>query len=162
MLSASRTISIGPETPSTATSPLVVGSDWRRYRYPAAVAAAVSTRMSASTLTRKRRMKGIIVEQGSCRVPIADSRLGKEQLKPTLDRLYESFNYPDSATDPIQIVRRWQSPEDREIVGLCAAALAFGRVSSVLQSIERLLAVMGGQPAVYVREFVPGRDGGAF
>src|SRR2546426_6130408 len=37
--------------------------------------------------------------------------------KPALDRLYESFNYPDSATDPIQIVRRWQTPEDREVVG---------------------------------------------
>ena len=84
------------------------------------------------------------------------------ELKPALDRLYESFNFPDSATDPIQIVRRWQSAEDREIVGFCAAALAFGRVSSVLQSIERLLAVMGGQPAAYVRQFVPGRDGAAF
>ena len=84
------------------------------------------------------------------------------ELKLALDRLYESFNYADSATDPIQIVRRWQAPEDREIVGLCAAALAFGRVSSVLQSIERLLAVMGGQPAAYVRQFDPERDGAAF
>jgi uncharacterized protein (TIGR02757 family) len=84
------------------------------------------------------------------------------ELKLALDRLYESFNYADSATDPIQIVRRWQAPEDREIVGLCAAALAFGRVSSVLQSIERLLAVMGGQPAAYVRHFAPDRHGAAF
>jgi len=84
------------------------------------------------------------------------------ELKLALDRLYESFNYPDSATDPIQIVRRWQAPEDREIVGLCAAALAFGRVSSVLQSVERLLAVMDGQPAAYVRHFNPERHGPAF
>ena len=55
-----------------------------------------------------------------------------------------------------------RAPEDREIVGLCAAALAFGRVSSVLQSIERLLAVMGGQPAAYVRQFDPERHGAAF
>ncbi len=47
-------------------------------------------------------------------------------------------------------------------MGLCAAALAFGRVSSVLQSIERLLAVMGGQPAAYVRHFDPERHGAAF
>ena len=57
--------------------------------------------------------------------------------------LYADFNYPDSATDPIQIVRRFERPDDREVVGFCAAALAFGRVASVLQSIERLLAVMG-------------------
>ena len=29
-------------------------------------------------------------------------------LKPALDLLYETFNYPDSATDPIQIVRRFK------------------------------------------------------
>jgi uncharacterized protein (TIGR02757 family) len=83
-------------------------------------------------------------------------------LKPTLDRLYAEFNYPDSATDPIQIVRRFERPEDREVVGFCAAALAFGRVASVLQSIERLLAVMGDRPAAYVRAFDPRRDAGAF
>ena len=84
------------------------------------------------------------------------------ELKPALDRLYESFNYPDSATDPIQIVRRWARTDDREVVGLCAAALAFGRVSSVLQSIERVLEIMGGSPAAYVRQFDPRRDGAAF
>ena len=50
-----------------------------------------------------------------------------------LDRLYRDFNYPDSAADPIQIVRRYERNDDREVVGFCAAALAFGRVASVLQ-----------------------------
>ncbi len=81
-------------------------------------------------------------------------------LKPTLDRLYADFNYPDSAADPIQIVRRFDRPDDREVVGFCAAALAFGRVASVLRSIERLLAIMGDRPADYVRTFDPARDGG--
>jgi uncharacterized protein (TIGR02757 family) len=84
------------------------------------------------------------------------------ELKAALDCLYESFNYPDSATDPIQIVRRWKTPADREVVGLCAAALAFGRVSSVLQSIERVVGMMDGEPAAYVRRFDPHRDGAAF
>src|SRR6185436_7299237 len=83
-------------------------------------------------------------------------------LKSTLDRLYAQFNYPDSATDPIQIVRRFERPDDREIVGFCAAALAFGRVASVLQSIERLLAVMGDSPAEYVRRFDPAREVSAY
>jgi uncharacterized protein (TIGR02757 family) len=83
-------------------------------------------------------------------------------LKPELDRLYESFNAPDSAADPIQIVRRFDRPDDREVVGFCAGALAFGRVASVLQSIDRLLAVMGPRPADYVRRFDPRRDAPAF
>jgi uncharacterized protein (TIGR02757 family) len=85
-----------------------------------------------------------------------------EDLRATLDRLYRDFNYPDSAADPIQIVRRYARADDREVVGFCAASLAFGRVGSVLQSIERLLAVVGDQPAAYVRAFNPRRDGRAF
>ncbi len=83
-------------------------------------------------------------------------------LKPALDRLYSTFNDPDSAADPIQIVRRYERPDDREVAGFCAASLAFGRVGSVLQSIERLLAPMGGGPAAYVRPFDPRRDGPVF
>lgn len=83
-------------------------------------------------------------------------------LRTTLDRLYAEFNYPDSATDPIQIVRRYERPDDREVVAFCAAALAFGRVASVLQSIERLLAVVGDRPAAFVRAFDPPRQKGAF
>jgi uncharacterized protein (TIGR02757 family) len=86
----------------------------------------------------------------------------KLELKPVLDRLYSDFNYPDSATDPIQIVRRYTRPADREVAGFVAAALAFGRVASVLQSIERVLAVMGAAPAAYLRRFDPRRDAPAF
>jgi len=85
-----------------------------------------------------------------------------ESLKPALDRLYEDFNYPDSAADPIQIVRRYAAAEDREVIGLVAASLAFGRVSSVLQSIGRMAAVMGARPADYVRRFDCRRDGPSF
>ena len=84
------------------------------------------------------------------------------ELKSVLDRLYDDFNVADSATDPIQIVRRFTRDDDREIVGFIAAALAFGRVSSVLQSIERVLAVMGPAPAAYVRRFDPRRHAPSF
>jgi uncharacterized protein (TIGR02757 family) len=79
-----------------------------------------------------------------------------------LDELYASFNNPGSASDPIQIVRRFERADDREIVGFCAAALAFGRVASVLQSIERLVAVLGDRPAEYVRRFDPMREAPRF
>ena len=91
---------------------------------------------------------------------IRDSR--RETLKPTLDGLYLSFNQPDSATDPIQIVRRFTANDDREVVAFIAAGLAFGRVSSVMQSIERVMVVMGDSPARFVRDFTPARDGGPF
>ncbi len=74
----------------------------------------------------------------------------------TLERLYHDYNREDAASDPIQKVRPYTDPADREIAGFCAAALAFGRVASVLQSIETLLTIMGPHPAEYVRQFDPG------
>jgi uncharacterized protein (TIGR02757 family) len=82
-----------------------------------------------------------------------------ESLKGALDRLYAEYNCEDSAADPIQLVRPFERADDREVVGFCAAALAFGRVGSVLQTIRRLLAIMGQHPAAYVRGFEPQRDG---
>jgi uncharacterized protein (TIGR02757 family) len=83
-------------------------------------------------------------------------------LKSALDRLYSGFNHPDSATDPIHIVRRFARDDDREVVAFIAASLAFGRVSSVLQSIERVLGVVGPAPAAYIRRFDARRQGSAF
>lgn len=80
-------------------------------------------------------------------------------LGPALERLYESFDHPESALDPIQIVRRYPRVEDREIVAFVAAGLAFGRVASVMASVEAVCAVMGRTPGAFVREFEPRRHG---
>ena len=79
-------------------------------------------------------------------------------LKQLLDHQYESFNIPDSATDPIQIVRRFDDPADREIVAFLASGLAFGRVASVMASVERVLRAMPRPPAEFVERFEPWRD----
>jgi uncharacterized protein (TIGR02757 family) len=81
------------------------------------------------------------------------------ELRPRLEMIYEQFNDAQSVSDPVQIVRRFTRADDREVVGFCAAALAFGRVQSVLNSIEGLLAVMGPSPAAWVRGFEPARHG---
>jgi len=86
----------------------------------------------------------------------------REGLKAALDRLYADYNLAQAVADPIEIVRRFPSREDREVVGFCAAGLAFGRVASILRSVERLLAVMGPSPAAFVRRFDPRRDARAF
>lgn len=93
-------------------------------------------------------------------MPALQSRQGSDRLlKDALDRLYASFNYPDSARDPIQIVRRYGRLDDREIVAFLAAGLAFGRVASVMASIESVCAAIGPAPAAFVRNFEPTRDG---
>jgi len=93
--------------------------------------------------------------------PVQARRGGHEVLKAALDRLYDAFNAPDSALDPIQIVRRYPDAADREVVAFVASALAFGRVASVMASVEAICRVLGPAPATFVRAFDPARDGRA-
>ncbi len=78
-------------------------------------------------------------------------------LQPGLDQLYDGFNVDHSTRDPIWTVRRFADPADQEIAAFLAAALAFGRVQSVIQTVEAVLAVMGPSPAAFVRAFTPAR-----
>ncbi len=75
--------------------------------------------------------------------------------KSRLDELYASFDHPDSAFDPIQVVRRYERVDDRELIAFIAAGLAFGRVQSVVNSIETVCAVLGPRPADLIRRFDP-------
>jgi hypothetical protein len=79
-------------------------------------------------------------------------------LKPALDRLVAEFARADHVEDPVRVLARYPDPADREIAAFLAAGLAFGRVRSVLNSVEAVLAVMGPCPARFVRGFVPRRD----
>jgi uncharacterized protein (TIGR02757 family) len=77
------------------------------------------------------------------------------RLASALTRLYHDYNREDSAADPVHLVRPYGDPADREMAAFCAAALAFGRVASVIASIQTLLSIMGPSPAAYVRRFDP-------
>jgi uncharacterized protein (TIGR02757 family) len=81
----------------------------------------------------------------------------EQELSSRLDGLYQDYNRTDSASDPVHRVRPFSGPADREIAGFCAAALAFGRVASVLNSIDTLFTLLGPHPAAFVRQFEPER-----
>jgi len=83
---------------------------------------------------------------------------GDRSLSLVLDRLYREFNCANSAADPVQLVRRYSDKADREVAAFCAASLAFGRVSGILRSLERLFEAMGPSPAAFVRRFDHARD----
>lgn len=75
-----------------------------------------------------------------------------------MDTLYSEFNAAQSVSDPVWMIHRFEGRDDREVVGFIASALAFGRVQSVLNSVDGMLRVMGGSPAAFVRTFDPARD----
>ena len=47
------------------------------------------------------------------------------------------------ARDPVSLVRKFDDAADRELVGLIAALLAFGNVTALRASIQRVIARLG-------------------
>lgn len=70
-----------------------------------------------------------------------------------LDRIYRTYNrWEFVSPDPLEVVYRFESEAEREVVGLVAACLAFGRVASILQSVDRVLEALGPEPAMRLRD----------
>ena len=72
-------------------------------------------------------------------------------LKPHLDRLYRFYNdrrwvHPD----PLEFLYHYPELKDREIAGLIAASLAYGRVDQILKSVSAVLGKMGPSPHAFL------------
>jgi len=73
-------------------------------------------------------------------------------MKQKLDRLYDRYNRRQYVhPDPLEFLYPYKDVRDREIVGLIAASLAYGKVAQILVSVSRVLEVMGESPEAYLR-----------
>ncbi len=72
-----------------------------------------------------------------------------------LDKLYAARSPSHLANDPLSFCHRYQRAEDQEIVGLIAAAFAYGNVKIILKSLETIFAKMGDSPRRFVETFEP-------
>ncbi|HEY7863072.1 MAG TPA: DUF2400 family protein, partial [Thermoanaerobaculia bacterium] len=85
------------------------------------------------------------------------------RLRQPLERLSREFDYGARVQlDAIRFPLRYPDPRDRELVGLLASCLAYGRVDLFSRQLEGVLAAMGPSPAEFVRAFEPRRDAPAF
>lgn len=81
------------------------------------------------------------------------------ELKAYLDTLVNRFEQPDFIpTDPIAIPHGFDDPRDREVIGLYAAILAWGRRTTILKKMEELCERMRYRPYHFVRSFSEPRD----
>lgn len=73
-------------------------------------------------------------------------------VKQWLDELYLRFNRRDFVhPDPLEFLYPYEDLRDRELVGLVASSLAYGRVSQILRSIASVLERMEPSPHVFLR-----------
>jgi uncharacterized protein (TIGR02757 family) len=86
----------------------------------------------------------------------------RSALREPLEALYREYGRSGVVEDPVECVRVYPDPADREIAGFIAAGLAFGRVAGIMTSVRAALAPMGASPAAFVRRFEFPRDAGPF
>jgi uncharacterized protein (TIGR02757 family) len=80
-------------------------------------------------------------------------------LKHHLDTFLENFpRERHLANDPVQFVRLYDDPADREVVGLIASAFAYGNVKIVLKTVHTILGYLGPSPARTTASFNPRAD----
>ncbi len=82
----------------------------------------------------------------------------------SLERLYNQYNRRELVSpDPLELVLRYDSTEDREIAALVASSLAYGRVVQITGSVSAILDAIGS-PSRFLRRSsessLQGRFGG--
>ena len=72
-------------------------------------------------------------------------------LRPLLERLDATLDRAARLrADPVELPRRYRSPDDQEVAGLLAACLAYGRADLFKPILVRLLDQLGESPAAAV------------
>jgi len=71
----------------------------------------------------------------------------KKFSKKQLEKIYQKFNkkefiYPD----PLWFLHKFKEKKDIEVVGLIASSLAYGNVKSIMNSIEKIMFILGDNP----------------
>ncbi|MEW6614971.1 MAG: TIGR02757 family protein [Thermodesulfobacteriota bacterium] len=71
--------------------------------------------------------------------------------KNVLDDLYARYNRREFVhPDPLEFLYHYEDIRDREIVGLVASALAYGRVQQILKSVSFVLQRMQPSPSLFL------------
>lgn len=94
-------------------------------------------------------------------MPAMNVILPRISLPGTIDRrfletLYARLNRREFAPpDPVHLLYVYRNPNDREIAGLVASCLAYGRVQQIVKSVRRILDPLGPDPHRTLTEASP-------
>jgi uncharacterized protein (TIGR02757 family) len=75
----------------------------------------------------------------------------RQRALATVDRWYATFTRDHAsqclARDPLQFARRYSLPQDRELVAMFSALLAFGNIGVIVRKLEVLFDLLGPSPS---------------
>ncbi|MCB2153527.1 TIGR02757 family protein [bacterium] len=77
-------------------------------------------------------------------------------LHDKLEDLYHRFHRPEFLDrDPLGVAHRYDDPADQEVAALIAASFAFGNVTAILRTLDRILKPLGAHPAKAIADRQP-------
>lgn len=78
--------------------------------------------------------------------------------KKALEDLYKRYNRREFVhPDPLEFLYNYDSAADREIAGLIASSLAYGRVAQILKSVSSVLDKLTPSPVAYIEKTRPAK-----
>jgi len=123
----------------------------RSRRYPSTQPWASSIRASEPK-AGYRAARRIEMNVRPCRaIAMAEPHILQDNLGQRLESLYHKYDRRDFVhPDPLEFLYEYDCVPEREVVGLIASSLAFGRVAQILNSVRKVLSVMGPSPTEYL------------
>ncbi len=74
----------------------------------------------------------------------------------SLESIYKKYNKKNFIhPDPLEFINKYKTIKDKEIVGLIASSLAYGRVEQILKSASLILDIMGSSPHSFIKTNTP-------
>jgi uncharacterized protein (TIGR02757 family) len=72
-----------------------------------------------------------------------------------LDNLYACRSLRHLENDPLSFCHRYSDSLDQEIVGMVASSFAYGKVTSIKRSVEKILGELKPSPRAFIESFSP-------
>ncbi|MCF8413485.1 MAG: TIGR02757 family protein [Melioribacteraceae bacterium] len=80
-------------------------------------------------------------------------RLSNVKIKARLDYHYRAFNKTQLSPDPLEFPHKFTEYHDIEISAFLAATFAYGNISQILKSLERIHEIMEWKPYEFVMNY---------
>ncbi len=75
----------------------------------------------------------------------------ENEIKKRIQDLYKRYHRPEyMGLDPLVCVHRYKEERDIEVAGFTAAILSYGRVETIIASVDRILKTTGERPFEFV------------
>jgi uncharacterized protein (TIGR02757 family) len=86
----------------------------------------------------------------------------KDKLKEKLEYHYNAFDKTKIEPDPLQFLHRFSNPADIELIGFISSVFAYGNVTQIIKTIEKITAILGAHPVDFLLKSNRGKIQKAF